>query len=268
MVDLGDNDRALDQSIFAERNKFQLKKDIDLRGQPIVGLIDGGVGTSNDFFETVTENLHDLVIADDDEFRILFHGEISALGAPVILPIPLPKNIKNKTIDFLWTLTLKTPVDGDSPDKYTKYGIEDALYPDLRRSIFRKKGEKTFILKIQDPDDREKIETLTNLGYKKSPYPYRDNNKYLTEDELRSEELKWETIKTQHFVKRVSSIEEPFIRLTGLSRDGKRSRIEYSLVLSIRIKNDLNIYQDVLTRYQQLLPLQNGKVSSGKILPI
>ncbi len=54
----------------------------------------------------------------------------------------------------------------------------------------------------------------------------------------------------------VSSLNNPFIRLHGLSRSDNRDRINYSVIVTVKLINDVNIYQNVLTRYKSLQPVQ------------
>ena len=78
----------------------------------------------------------------------------------------------------------------------------------------------------------------------------------MDETERRNELLKWDTTKTQRIGKMVSSLNNPFIRLHGLSRSDNRDRINYSVIVTVKLINDVNIYQNVLTRYKSLQPVQ------------
>ena len=78
----------------------------------------------------------------------------------------------------------------------------------------------------------------------------------MDETERRNELLKWDTTKTQRIGKMVSSLNNPFIRLHGLSRSDNRDRIKYSVIVTVKLINDVNIYQNVLTRYKSLQPVQ------------
>ncbi|EAC7188542.1 hypothetical protein AOL26_15705, partial [Listeria monocytogenes] len=60
----------------------------------------------------------------------------------------------------------------------------------------------------------------------------------------------------QRIGKMVSSLNNPFIRLHGLSRSDNRDRIKYSVIVTVKLINDVNIYQNVLTRYKSLQPVQ------------
>ena len=99
-------------------------------------------------------------------------------------------------------------------------------------------------------------EILLAQGFKQSVYPKREPTKYMDETERRNELLKWDTTKTQRIGKMVSSLNNPFIRLHGLSRSDNRDRINYSVIVTVKLINDVNIYQNVLTRYKSLQPVQ------------
>lgn len=104
------------------------------------------------------------------------------------------------------------------------------------------------------------FETLLQEGYKKSSYPKKENPKYIEESKRRRDFLKWDTVKIQKVNKRISSLNKPFIRLHGLARSDRRERIEYALVVTVRYKDDIQMYANVMNKYPILQPiiLQNN----------
>lgn len=205
--------------------------------------------------ELVEEEIQ-LLSSSSDEIRIMYSGTISAKGY-VILPIPLPEDIVSKKIHFTWTVATKSPVDPDYPDRYTRYAIEDDFYPNAYKYIFRKKGEKkTVVLNLSDEDEKNSSEVLLEEGYKCSTYPSKDNPKYIDEGTRRRELLKWDTLKTQRVSKMTTGISEPFLRLHGLSRTDSRERIEYTTIITINLKDDINIFDKVIEKYPTLQSIQ------------
>lgn len=191
-----------------------------------------------------------------NEVKIMYSGTISSKGL-VILPIPLPEDYESKKVDFTWTLATKTPVSPDSPDKYTLYCIEDDFYPDSHRYTFTDGNGHEQILDLTDEDQMKEAEILLSQGYKKKNYPIKkENPKYLKEGVRRKELLKWDTVKTQRVTKMSSSLFNPFIRLHGLSRTESRDRIDYALVVTVRLRNDINVHNTILQRYRQLQEIQ------------
>lgn len=187
------------------------------------------------------------------EVKIMYSGTISAKGI-VILPIPLPDNYNSKMVDFSWSLGTKTPTNPDYPDQYTVYCIEDDFFPNAYKSIFRDKTRNVdIVLDLSDKDQQDESEILLAQGYKKLDYPdKKEGPKYIKEGERKKDLLKWDTIKNQRVSKRATSLNEPFIRLHGLSRTDSRERISYVLVVTVKLKDDLDIQNSILQKYKQL----------------
>lgn len=196
-----------------------------------------------------------LIASLPDEIRIMYSGEISAKSY-LILPIPLPYNTIARRAQITWTIVTKSKVNPNNTDRYTEYGIEDAFYPDAEKYNFTKTGETTIPVDLSSDEGMAQAEILLAQGFKKSVYPKRETTKYMDETERRNELLKWDTTKTQRIGKMVSSLNNPFIRLHGISRSDNRDRINYSVIVTVRLINDMNIYQNVLTRYKSLQPVQ------------
>ncbi len=72
-------------------------------------------------------------------------------------------------------------------------------------------------------------------------------------------------MKSQSVNKRETSLNKPFIRLHALSRNGKNDFVNYTMVLSIRVKNDVDLYDNVLNDYQQLLPISVRTTTQTRI---
>lgn len=196
-----------------------------------------------------------LIASLPDEVRIMYSGEISAKSY-LILPIPLPDNTIARKAQITWTIVTKSKVNPNNTDRYTEYGIEDAFYPDAEKYPFTKTGETTVQVNLASDEGIAQAEILLAQGFKQSVYPKREPTKYMDETERRNELLKWDTTKTQRIGKMVSSLNNPFIRLHGLSRSDNRDRINYSVIVTVKLINDVNIYQNVLTRYKSLQPVQ------------
>ncbi|RAI81596.1 peptidase S8 [Macrococcoides caseolyticum subsp. hominis] len=220
--------RALFEHYLA--NSINNERDIHLEAKGILG----------NEFDIITD-------IKDSQYKVLYSSVISA-GSYVKLPIPLPQDIESKSAEIISTVAVKTPVNIDSPNKYTQYTIQDDFYPDSYKYIYRK-NNKQIILDLNKEDNKVEEQILLQNGFKKSQLPKKQTNKYLKEYELENENLKWETVKTQKITKRVSSLNKPFIRLHGLSRDDKRDRIEYSIVITVKLKNDINLHSKISQEY-------------------
>lgn len=182
----------------------------------------------------LTNAEENLLLSNKDETRILYSNKISAKSY-VKIPIPMPTSTKAKTVKITYTIVTKTKVNPDYPDKYTEYGIEDTFYPD--DSKFLKNDSK---------------------------YPSSNSAKYMDESDRRSKEKKWDTIKTKTITKRISSLNNPFLRLHGISRSSERDQITYSLVINIKFMNDTGeAFESILAKYSKLKTVNIKQNLSG-----
>ncbi|MED4770853.1 hypothetical protein P9313_24150, partial [Cytobacillus firmus] len=56
---------------------------------------------------------------------------------------------------------------------------------------------------------------------------------------------------------RVSSLENPFLVLHGMGRNGSSDRIDYAVVVTISVpKYSGNLYEDILNEYRVLEPVE------------
>lgn len=217
----------------------------------------------------LSSDVERLIEAAPNEFRIKYSGELTA-GADVLMNVPIPERFQDKTVELTWTTAVKTDVDPSRPDAYTKFGIEDTLYPDADKYEFYNK--ETNKVQRQRTDDEEAVQVLLENGFTQRQQPVAHGKAYLTtpnpldskDEASRRRQLKWDTVKSQKLNVRVNSLNRPFIKLHALSRDASHERVSYSVILSIRSKNDLGLYQRTLSRFPQLIPTIE-RVDSGRV---
>ncbi|MCT3338118.1 S8 family peptidase [Lacticaseibacillus paracasei] len=217
----------------------------------------------------LSSDVERLIEASPNEFRIKYSGELTA-GSNVLMNIPIPEYFQDKTIELTWTIAVKTDVDPSRPDAYTKFGIEDTLYPDADKYSFYNKETKK--VRRQRMDNEDAVQVLLEHGFTRGQQPVAHDKAYLTtpysldskDEASRRRQLKWDTVKSQKLNVRVKSLNRPFIKLHALSRDASHERVSYSLVLSIRSKNDLGLYQRMLNSFPQLIPIIE-RVDSGRV---
>ncbi|KAL3947223.1 S8 family peptidase [Lentilactobacillus hilgardii] len=207
--------------------------------------------------------------ATANEFRIKYSGEMTT-GTEVLIDVPIPTKLANKSLEFTWTTAVKTDVDASRPDAYTKFGIEDTFYSDADKYDFY--NADTHKRKRAKINEEDKIQFLLEHGFVQSQQPVAHNKAYLTtpfesdskDEAAKRRQLKWDTVKSQRIISRVSSLNRPFIKLHAISRDSSHNRVSYCVVLSVRAKNDMGLYQRTLNQYPQLIPLTQ-RVNSGRV---
>lgn len=192
---------------------------------------------------------------NNNEIKILFSGNISAKSY-AILKIPLPEIISSKYISFNWTIALKTPVNHEMSDKYTEFGIEDDFFSNSKKYKYTNKKGKSRTINENDEKSNVEIQQLLNNGYTKSKFPSKENSNYYLESERKAKELKWDTVKSQKLNKKANKVFEPFLRIHGLSRSDRRDKINYAIVMTIKLKDDIDIFNDVMNKYEELLPIK------------
>lgn len=188
----------------------------------------------------------------NNEYRILYSSEMSTNAyAKLEIPIPNVDDLKSTSLEFSWTVSIFTNVAASESDEYTQCTIEDSFYADSKKFIYRKDGS-TLRKSESDPS----VERLLQEGWKKSAFPAPNGKKYaaLSEYSQRSY-LKWDTVKNDRVTKRVTSINNPFLILHALSRDGSHYRVPYSVVVTVRAVQDNDLYQQVQAQHAQLQPL-------------
>lgn len=210
-----------------------------------------------------------LIEAAPNEFRIKYSGELTA-GAEVLMNIPIPDSFQDKIVELTWTTAVKTDVDPSRPDAYTKFGIEDTLYPDADKYEFY--NAETKRVQRARIDNEDAVQVLLEHGFIRRQQPVAREKAYLTtpssldskDEASRRRQLKWDTVKSQKLNVRVNNLNRPFIKLHAISRDGGHQRVKYSVILSIRSKGDLGLYQRTLSSFPELIPMVE-RVDSGRV---
>lgn len=209
-------------------------------------------------FGLVADDIDSILNCNETTVTILYEGYIYPKKA-IKLPIPLPdakKFTQNSSITFKWTISTVATVDMADSDLYSKECIEYTFYPNSDMYSFTKKGCKP--IKVDISKDSELMNQLIKDGYKQSKNPVSDSKKSRTEGELRKNEKKWDTIIRDQISKRCSSIKEPFLIISGLSRDDINTlKIPFCVALTVsNPKYESNLYADIQSTYKELVPLE------------
>lgn len=193
--------------------------------------------------------------SNDDEYRILYSSEMST-GSYVKLDIPMPDldDLKSNKFEFAWTVCVMSPVSATEVDEYVQCTAEVGFHPDSTKYTYNHESQHV-TLNESDPQ----VERLLADGWTRGAFPTSNPGKkykQLTEQSLR-DKLKWDTVKSDRVNKQKKSINHPFLVLHGLSRDGSHTRIPYSVVVTVRAKEDNNLYQMVKAKHPILEPINN-----------
>jgi len=171
----------------------------------------------------------------DGVARILYQGELRP-GKYLRAALPRPEGGFIGDVSVSATFCFASPVDTQSPDLYTRAGLEVVFRPDLSKFG---KGAKT-------PSSRSFF----------SPAAYSD------EALLRADQGKWETVLNATDRMRGATLGDPVFDIHYNARDGGGSSretapLKYALVITLEAPKMVNLHQDILDAYPGvLLPIE------------
>ena len=171
----------------------------------------------------------------DGVARILYQGELRP-GKYLRAALPRPEGGFIGDVSVSATFCFASPVDTQSPDLYTRAGLEVVFRPDLNKFG---KGAKT-------PSSRSFF----------SPAAYSD------EALLRADQGKWETVLNATDRMRGATLGDPVFDIHYNARDGGGSSretapLKYALVITLEAPKMVNLHQDILDAYPGvLLPIE------------
>lgn len=182
----------------------------------------------------IPSDLEELVVCPEGVARIVYQGELEA-GQFLRAQIPVPNEELHGFVTIAATFCYTTPTDPQDPGNYTRSGL---------RVIFRPNEERR-------EDD---------AVYAK-PASFFSQSEYESEQELRSDAHKWETVLNRTKRMRGSSLKNPVFdihhnaRVAGAPGNGETLR--YALVVTVSCKSAPDLYNQIVRRYRtQLRPLQ------------
>lgn len=184
----------------------------------------------------VEENIDQIVTCGKGVVRILYQGKLEP-GKVLRAPIPLPEEKLNGMINIRATFCYGCKTDPNTPGEYTRAGLNIRFRP-----------------------NKNKFGNDPNYPDTKPFFSKHDN---ATEQELRHEAHKWDTVR--HNEKRMNSkgLVSPVFDIHYIARapgvdSGPKdaSKLSYSLIITVESKHTPDLYNLVKTRYQnQLSPI-------------
>lgn len=203
------------------------------------------------------QDIESILTCEDNDVTILYSGKLHT-SHTVKLPIFSPRiNDVPGMVELKWTIaTIVDPYINDA-DAYTNNCIEDTFYPHDATFNFSK-GSKTKKLNLSNPEHASRVKALLDDGYNRSSFPASKSPKrFATESELRSTDLKWDTIIRKSQRMRGSSLLNPFLTLHAISRnDFDDAYIKYFVAISVTApKYNGSLYDAILQTNTNLSPI-------------
>ena len=209
------------------------------------------------------DDVTNILNCEDNKVVVLYEGNI-APKQNIELPVLLPDiNGLKCNANITWTLSTLSELNPNDVDSYTCNCVEDYFYPHdkhynyFKNTIHGRKQKTAFV-----GTDAEK--ELYDLGYSRSDLPIsKPPKQFLSEDELRSQHLKWDTVTKKTITMRASSLSNPFFILHGMNRDiAGTTPMKYFVAITVEIpKYPGVLYDDILAQYRNLVPI-NIKVEN------
>jgi hypothetical protein len=149
-------------------------------------------------------------------------------------------------------------LDVNHPGDYTTCCIQDSFAPDSRFYGFNPpKGAKAASKTLHLVKDAAQIAALESKGWRRSQHPKSKSTSRRNESELRSTDLKWDTmIRRSWTVQKNAGIFNPSIVLHAMHRREKLEQVEYAAAVTVRAKKySGDLYSEMRSRFPVLTPV-------------
>lgn len=191
----------------------------------------------------IPDGFEDLVVSGDGVARIIYQGELKP-GKYVRAKVPIPDGGITGDVRMRATFCYASPVDAHSPDVYTRAALRPTFRPNLDKFA---KGAKT----------------PTSRSFFSQP-------DYVGEHERRTDYGQWETVLSDVDSMRGSTLVSPVFDVHYNAREegGKSSSTEsmnYALVITLEAPKHVNLHQDILAAYPDLLVAIEPDLAAGDV---
>ncbi|WP_367393283.1 S8 family peptidase [Pseudomonas sp. X4] len=182
----------------------------------------------------VPEDLIEVITCPSGVARIVYQGELKP-GKYIRAPIPLPEAQLTGKVKVTATFSFASTTDPQDSASYTRAGLEVTFRPNKDRVKEGKANAKT-----------------------KSFF---EKKKFATEDELRSDAGKWETVLHDSKNMYGSSLKDAAFdihynaRAKGGTAD-KAEKIRYALIVTVHAPKHPDLFTDILEAYSALVEIQ------------
>lgn len=202
-------------------------------------LVHGADHADHDKFEVgwgkIPENLMDIITCPSGIARVVYQGELKP-GKYLRASLPIPKDGLSGRIRLKATFCYASPIDPQDVSAYTRAGLD---------VVFRPKATRI----------KENKKNADSKGFF-------DLKKYASEEEMRSDMGKWETVLHSEKNMLGSSLESPVFDIHYNAREAgaattKADKIKYALVITVEAPKHADLYNEILQSYQSILmPIQ------------
>ncbi|WP_256776796.1 MULTISPECIES: S8 family peptidase [unclassified Stenotrophomonas] len=190
-------------------------------------------------------DIADITVCADNSVRILYLGKLDPSKVRRV-PIPVPESGLSGKITIRATFCYLCETDPNSPGDYTRAGLGVTFRPHAEKFKRPSKPKPDW-----KPDPKFPASDPFFEGIGANP-----------EQALRSDSLKWDTVRDASLTKLASSLKRPVFDVHYMAREPGRSaapahlpQLSYALVVTVSSTRHPDIYERVLEAYSQLKPL-------------
>jgi len=182
----------------------------------------------------VPEDLMQVITCPSGVARIVYQGELKP-GKYIRAPIPLPEATLTGKVKVKATFSFASATDPQDSASYTKAGLEVTFRPD------------------KDKVKEGKANAATKSFFQRK--------KFATEEELRADAAKWETVLHDSKTMYGSSLNNAAFDIHYNARDkggtaDKAEKIRYALILTVEAPKHPNLFAEILEAYSALVEIQ------------
>lgn len=206
----------------------------------------------------IAANVDDILECGPNQVTAIYQG-IIARDEVRSFALPHPTTAPNGKYDVRWTLAFTTGTDSAEAGDYTNAGLHTLFRPHSRKFEFSKSGETP---KTKDVESQaNEVAMLLANGYKSAHRPKTSSapSEFRPEAVLR-DHGKWETISRWETTKQGTSLYQPVIDISHVTREnGRLTRgtedIEFSLIVTITARQEVPLYALAEAEYKVLTAL-------------
>jgi Subtilase family len=187
----------------------------------------------------VPTDLGELITCSEGVARIIYQGELRS-GKFLRAPVPLPAELLTGNVTLKATFCYASPVDPQDAGAYTKAGL---------------------IVTFRPHRDKKKKDKITQkISANAASFSFFPSTEFRTEEELRADLGKWETVLHAEHTFRGSSLLEPVFDVHYNARDAGGTaagaqRIRYALVVTIEAPKHPDLHSEILKNHAVLRAL-------------
>ena len=208
---------------------------------------------------------------EQHEVTVVYEGSL-ARGPMIGLSLPVPNSLTAGMVDIRWTLAITPQVAPADPTDYTRQGVEVQFRPsDQVYDLALADGRRVTYNKT---DPSEAAATALASGALESLHPkarpFGAHRRAVSEVDL-VENGKSETIIHVRDRIRASGLSRPRLDIAYLAREGALVRgaaapdLDYTLVVSITARRDIDLYTAVRSQFPALIPVAVRARSAARV---